>query len=197
MRSTTESVPRTKRSYTVKPLQRPGFRGEECEWNSSRDVLSYREAQKNLQRLTKLQNDLYYSDLKIPQLLGPTKECRLFRLPDDIKNFKKITEDLTLLINNIESVNQPVFTKQLPSPHDFTNHPSSMQSLAKLYHIDIRDISDRLTNKKYSSRTEIQSISRKLEKPLLKGRDTSLEWPSKPRKRDGKHNKFGSVSLFT
>lgn len=181
----------------MEPLQRPSFKGGEPEWDLSKDTSSYRELQRDLQRLNKLQNDLYYHDLKVPKLLGPTKECRLLRLPDDVKNFQEITNDLTFLIKDIESAPQPTFAKRLPSPQAINKGPSSMKRLAKLYCIDIRDISESLNNKKCSPRMEIHSISRKLEKPLLKGRDASLEWPAKPRKRDAKHNKFGTVSLLT
>lgn len=198
MRSARATLPpRTKKSCTVRPLERPSYKREECEWDSSRDTLSYREAQKSLQRLIELQDDLYYKDLKVPKLLGPTKEYRLVRLPDDIQNFKSINKDISLLIQNIESVDQPVVMKPLPSPHSVDNGPTSIERLANIYRIDIRDISESLNNKKHSSRVEVQSISRKLEKPLLKGRDTALEWPAKPRRRDAKRSRFGNVPLFT
>ncbi|QLL32590.1 hypothetical protein HG536_0D01120 [Torulaspora globosa] len=181
----------------LRALQRPRFcngrEGRDC----SRDVSFYRDAKNDLERLVKLQEKLYYDDLKVPKLLGPSEECRMLKLPDDLRIYREISNDLSFLIDEISTERAASYTERLPPPCLVGDDANSIRKIAQMYSIDIRDISDSLQNSGCPSRLEIQSISRKLEKPLLIGRDTFRKWPSKPKKRDGKQAKFSKVPLLT
>lgn len=195
--SASSSVPMGKITK-VKPFQRPSFHSSKKDSDSSRNVQLYQDAQKELERLTKLQEKLYYENLRVPKWLGPSKNCRMLKLPDDLRIYKDISKDLSYLMNEICLQTAPPFAKRLPMPNvTAADDPNSIRKVARLYDIDIRDISDNLESTNCSPRLEIQSIGRKLEKPLLKGRDTSKRWPLKPKRKDGEQSNFANVPLFT
>ncbi|QLQ79466.1 hypothetical protein HG537_0C01130 [Torulaspora globosa] len=181
----------------LKSLQRPSFGNTSERRDCSRDVSFYRGVQEDLGRLVKLQERLYYDGLKKPKLLGSSEECRLVRLPDDLRIYAEISKDLDRLVDEISTVKAISYRQCLPPPSVVSDDAGSIRKIAQMYSIDIRDISDSLQNSSCPSRLEIQSISRKLEKPLVIGRDTFRKWPSKPKKRDGRQTKFSKVPLFT
>lgn len=181
----------------TRPLQRPCFHNKAQKPGSLMDVRFYRDVQDDLERLVKLQEGLYYNDLKVPKWLGPSKECRMLKLPDDLKIYNDISRDLSFLVDEITTDRSTPYKERLPAPPVNSDDSKAIRKLAQTFNIDIRDISDGLQNNNCSPRIEIQSISRKLEKPLLKDRDTLRKWPSKPRKKDGVHSNFAKVPLFT
>lgn len=181
----------------LRALQRPCFRRGSEGRDLSRDVSFYHDVQNELERLVKLQERLYYDDLKVPKLRGASEECRMVRLPDDLRIYREISKDLSFLIEEISTERAISCPERLPPPSVASNDANAIRKIAQMYSIDIRDISESLQNSSCPSRLEIQSISRKLEKPLVMGRDTFRKWPSKPKKRDSSQARFSKVPLLT
>lgn len=202
----------------VKPLKRPCYKSvkERDDENLQSDTTIYKESLKGLRRLIRIQNDLYYKDLTIPKYMGPSKNFQLLRIPNDLKTLKDISKDLEFLLKEmttptttttnsneyrLSSSSEKVAQSLLSYTGSLHDHPSLICRLAELHDIDIRDISDTLINKtsNSSSKNEIKSITKKLDKPLIKAKDNSLRWPTKPTKKQQllNNSRFNNVPLYT
>lgn len=206
------SIPARTTSSVAKPLKRPCYKSmeQQDDENLHGDIAFYKESLKGLKRLIRIQNDLYYKDLTVPKYMGPSKNFQLLRIPNDLKTLKDISKDLEYLLKEMSNTNttehqssssEKVAQALLSYTDTQHDHPSLICRLAELHDIDIRDISDTLINKtnSCSSKIEMKSITKKLDKPLIKAKDNSLRWPSKPTKKQRllKNSRFNNVPLYT
>lgn len=175
---------------------------------------------KDLNRLIKLQQNLYYQDLKTPRLLGP-RYFKHLKFPDDMLNLQKISCSLEELVSYRKIIdNEGEHTET----HDCIDETSQYLSvsdqqklvsivkqknldklneeditllIANIHGIDsnlVRDlkcnnlyINDKIHfDPDYINVSELKSICRKVDKPLLRERNNNLSWPSRMRKKKHK-----------
>lgn len=175
---------------------------------------------KDLNRLIKLQQKLYYQNLKTPRLLGP-KHFKHLKFPDDMINLRKISYNLEKIVSYRKLIDKEDETAR---SHDYINDTSQYSSvldqqklisiakqesldklneedatllIANIYGIDsslVRDLkcNNLYINGKihfdpdYINMSELKSICRKIDKPLLREKSNNLLWPSRIRKKKHK-----------
>lgn len=175
---------------------------------------------KDLNRLIKLQQKLYYQNLKTPRLLGP-KHFKHLKFPDDMINLRKISYNLEKVVSYRKLIDKEDETAR---SHDYINDTSQYSSvldqqklisiakqesldklneedatllIANIYGIDsslVRDLkcNNLYINGKihfdpdYINMSELKSICRKIDKPLLREKSNNLLWPSRIRKKKHK-----------
>lgn len=178
---------------------------------------------KDLNRLIKLQQELYYKNLKTPRLLGP-KHFRHLKFPDDMINLQKISYSLEELVHyrkmmekrNVAGNNDYIDdTLQYSSTHLSTENRQKLISIAKhkdndklndedatalianIHGIDSSIVRDIKCNNlyidgkinfdpDYINISELKSICKKIDKPLLRERCNNLSWPSRMKKKKHK-----------
>ena len=193
---------------------------------------------KSLEKWIPVQDDLYYKTLNCPKFLGPKGAETLRLPSDidilrDIASGLKVMIDYntkTKLIDEdfmsegrspLDTVYKPLISeKRMQSVRDVSQIKSItdfevVDRIARIHDINIVDIKGiRQTTIKpildstFINRNEVNAISKKLDKKLLKERNTDLPWPTKVKKKKtktaknkssysgGKRPRFADVVLY-
>lgn len=206
-------------------LQRPPLNSDTTKVEEDNQVASIETLQgylTELNRLTQLQQKLYFQDLRKPQMLGP-KHFKHLKFPDDMMNLGKISHGLNdlikyrILLDKQDLQQEEYQCTQLSADRQRklvsiathkdigkVNSEDVTALIATIQGIDSSQVRDVKCNKLYINGkinfdpdyvniNEIKSICKKIDKPLLREKNNNLTWPTRMQKKKiNKTTKNGS-----
>ncbi|CCE65516.1 hypothetical protein TPHA_0L01630 [Tetrapisispora phaffii CBS 4417] len=159
---------------------------------SSFNIDSFKDDVKMLEKLVVLQEQQYYKGLDCPKFMGETK-YEILRLPSDLSIFKNIITQSTEIINKVDENNNPQNKRNEFLKQKYKDKPTlnvkemdeiTLIDIANLHGIDVSDMNSSIVgNNNNSDKVNIRSISKTLDKSLLKLRDVRYPWPSRSKKK--------------